>query len=378
MNIFFILSICFIILCFSSIPCNSLSSSSTSSAPPKHVVVLILSSRGYSEIIGNEDAPFINSLVPRGVLLSDYHGMDDHATQPNYLYLFSGASQNVRADIFPDPGAPFSKDTLASRFSGSLSFAQQCESLPSPGFSAAGQPPYAAWHNAVASFNLSAAQAAAASVPFDQRQFNLESNPDFASLPTLTFVVPNLLNDMSNASLVAQGDRWVRNNLADFIDHAASPKNRALFVLTFDCQLSQSGGGGPNHVAALLVGAVVRPGQVVSSSLTHLSLLQMLLRMYSLPQLGSSASAKPMPSSAFVSSYTLPPIPSSSSSSGHAGSSKPDGMRGVVVFIIVVFSLAGFLLAAFFSVFFYRKWKKSTGVEIIGQADPSSLVPTVE
>src|SRR3989338_5127825 len=145
----------------------------TTPEAPAHVVVVIMSSRDYNQIIGNSDAPFINGLLQRGVLFSDYHGMDPHFTQPNYMYLFSGSSQRVTTDSYPATGPPFNVATLYSTMSAAgLTFVHQSESLPSNGYTGVGEYPCAPYHNAAASFaNITAA----VNVPFNEALLDRKS-----------------------------------------------------------------------------------------------------------------------------------------------------------------------------------------------------------
>ena len=69
---------------------------------PSHIVVVIEENHAFAQIIGNPDAPFINKLAAEGALFTDAHGIR-HPSQPNYLALFSGATQGT---IAPEGGCP--------------------------------------------------------------------------------------------------------------------------------------------------------------------------------------------------------------------------------------------------------------------------------
>jgi hypothetical protein len=51
----------------------------------------------YSQIIGNSNAPYINSLATSGALFTNSFAVT-HPSQPNYLALFSGSTQGVTDD----------------------------------------------------------------------------------------------------------------------------------------------------------------------------------------------------------------------------------------------------------------------------------------
>src|SRR5690348_1270019 len=67
---------------------------------PDHVIIVMEENHGYSEIIGNKSAPYINSLAAAGALFTKSYAIT-HPSQPNYLELFSGSNQGVTDDSCP-------------------------------------------------------------------------------------------------------------------------------------------------------------------------------------------------------------------------------------------------------------------------------------
>jgi phosphatidylinositol-3-phosphatase len=69
-----------------------------------HIVIVIEENEPLRQVIGNPGvpAPFLNSLLAHGTLLTNSHG-DAHDSEPNYLYLFSGNPQGV-GPAFAMPG----------------------------------------------------------------------------------------------------------------------------------------------------------------------------------------------------------------------------------------------------------------------------------
>src|SRR5690348_10033672 len=61
---------------------------------PDHIVVVVEENHDYDAIIGNPDAPYINSLAQNGALFTNYSAVAN-PSQPNYLALFSGSTQGV-------------------------------------------------------------------------------------------------------------------------------------------------------------------------------------------------------------------------------------------------------------------------------------------
>ena len=81
----------------------------------------------------------------------------------------------------------------------------------------------------------------------------LPAHSDYASLPTVAFVIPNLDNDMHDGT-IAQGDAWLNNNLSAYAAWAKG--NNSLLVVTWDeAENSES-----NQIPTIFFGANVRTG----------------------------------------------------------------------------------------------------------------------
>jgi hypothetical protein len=97
---------------------------------PDHIIIVMEENHGYSDIIGNAQAPYINGLANSGALFTDSHAIT-HPSQPNYLELFSGSTQGVTNDSCPHS---FAGDSEASELiAAGKSFAGYSEDLPGEG-----------------------------------------------------------------------------------------------------------------------------------------------------------------------------------------------------------------------------------------------------
>ena len=72
---------------------------------------------------------------------------------------------------------------------------------------------------------------------------------DYAALPTISFVIPNLCHDMHDCS-IAQGDAWLRQNIDGYAQWART--HNSLLIVSFD--ESESNRDRDNHIATLAVG----------------------------------------------------------------------------------------------------------------------------
>ena len=59
-----------------------------------------MENHAYSEILGQPDAPYLNSLARSGAVLTQSYAVT-HPSEPNYLALFSGSTQGLSDDSCP-------------------------------------------------------------------------------------------------------------------------------------------------------------------------------------------------------------------------------------------------------------------------------------
>jgi phosphatidylinositol-3-phosphatase len=244
-----------------------------------HVVIAIEENKDASQVIA---APYIASLAAQGASFTEMYALT-HPSQPNYIGLFSGSMYGVTDNAVHDLNKPNLATSLITR---GLSYLSYAEDLPvaTPRIATSGL--YARKHNPAASFtNLSTAVL----LPFT-------SFPtDYATLPTVSYVIPNLANDMHNglgiAAQVAAGDTWLSTHLDGYVQWAKT--HNSLFILTFDEPLPTSSVG-QTPIATIFVGAHVRT-LALGGHLTLYSILRMLEDMYDMPYLAEEASAPPIP-----------------------------------------------------------------------------------
>src|SRR5206468_1074252 len=63
----------------------------------QHVVVVMFENHGYSDIVGNGDAPTFNSLATGYAQMTNYDAVA-HPSLPNYLAIVSGSTQGIKKD----------------------------------------------------------------------------------------------------------------------------------------------------------------------------------------------------------------------------------------------------------------------------------------
>ena len=246
---------------------------------PDHLVLVIEENKSFSTIIGNRDAPYITELATNGMLFTDAHAVM-HPSLPNYVALFSGSTYGLTDDSCPHD---FSGPNLASELlAKKLSFAIYSEDLPETGFSgcSGSRGLYRRKHNPVVNWQA-AGLPAAINRPF--RDFP----QDYSRLPSVAFVVPNMLNDMHDGT-IAQGDAWLKANLDRYAVWART--HNSLLIIIWD---ESDANSVSNQIPLIMTGAGVRPGRN-AQYLDHYGVLRAIENLFGVELLGQSATASPI------------------------------------------------------------------------------------
>jgi hypothetical protein len=245
----------------------------------------VFENQEYSSIVGSSQAPYINSLIARYGLATDFTAVS-HPSEPNYVALTSGSTQGIADDGAYNLNARNLFDQIETSgrtwraymqgYPGGC-FAGSSSGAVVDGVGKSG--PYVRRHDPAISYtSISGNVSRCANIS------NLASfNPGAANFE---FIVPNLINDMHDGT-VADGDNFLRSFLPQ-ITASASFANSVVFV-TFDEGTSNAGGGG--HVATIAVTPHITPGCTATGAYNHYSLLRTLEEAWGLPYLGNAASA---------------------------------------------------------------------------------------
>ncbi|EWM10147.1 acid phosphatase [Kutzneria sp. 744] len=241
---------------------------------PDHVVVVLEENHSYGDVIGSSSAPYLNSLAAGGASFTQSFAIT-HPSEPNYLALFSGSTQGLSDDSCPHTysGANLGQETIGA----GLTFTGYSESMPSAGYTGCTSGSYARKHNPWVNFTT---------VPAASNQPFTSFPSDFTTLPTVSFVVPNLQNDMHDGT-VQQGDTWLRSHMDAYAQWAKA--HNSLLVVTWD----EDDNSANNQIPTIITGAGVTAGKY-SETINHYNVLRTLEDAYALPRAGASASATPI------------------------------------------------------------------------------------
>jgi len=232
-----------------------------------HVVIVVMENKNYDAIIGRpNEAPYINKLAASGAVFSNSFAVS-HPSQPNYLALFSGSTHGTTNDSCPHNYKKL-PNLGAELISAGLSFTGYSESMPSAGYTGCGNQislGYTRSHNPWVDFN---------NVPAASNLTFGSFPADYRTLPTVSFVIPNLCHLGGYAS-------WVRSH-------------NSLLIITWDEDGTTFGFGGDNNkVPTIFYGAHVRPG-IYREKTNHYGILRTIEDMYGLAHAGASAHASPI------------------------------------------------------------------------------------
>lgn len=284
-----------------------------------HVVIVIEENKDYEQIIGNPDAPYINNILKREGANFTQAYAEEHFSEGNYFWLFSGSNQNVGfLDRIPSAAThtpyPFTTDNLGHQLlAKGLSFEGYAEDLPEIGFSGDYAGLYARKHVPWISFaNVPNGTTDATSSTLRFADFP-DSPAHYHTLPIVAIVVPNQANDMHNgpsAKSIPAGDVWLRQFIDPYYQWAK--EHNSLLILTFDENSDKHGVLGltdpsidpqkcvhpgrdrehcielQNRIVTIFAGAHIKAGDYPEGrGITHVNILRTLEAMYGLPKAGS-------------------------------------------------------------------------------------------
>lgn len=248
---------------------------------PAHVVILIEENHAYSQIIGASTAPYINSLATDtdAVSFTDSHAIE-HPSQPNYLDLFSGSDQGITSDNLPST-FPFTTPNLGAQLiAAKKTFTIYSEGLPSVGYNGASSGEYARKHNPASNWMGTGTN----NIPTTTNQPFTAFPTNYANLPTVSIVVPNLDDDMHDGT-IKQGDTWAKTNIKAYVTWAK--KNKSILILTWDEDDNEHG----NLISTIIIGQQVKYGNNDPQAINHYSVLRTIEDMYKLPYAGAASTA---------------------------------------------------------------------------------------
>ena len=300
-----------------------------------HIFQITLENTSYFHLIGSSDAPYLNSLLPKGGLATQFYAFT-HYSLPNYFVLTAGQTSTSSYVLNDCAG------TTADCTQNYVSLPEEIEasgrtwkayfqSMPSA-CDVNSAWPYTPHYNPFVYYTrlLNSGDCTKYVVPDTQFYSDLANH----TLPNYIWISPDLCHDghLSTGSGntcpnggpystfpqgIGQADSWLSANIPQIL---ASPEyqNGGLLIITWD-EGDQGGNGysedssgccgvaNGGHVATLLLSPSITPGIQGSVPETFYSLLRTIESSWSLAPLANEANFNPM--SEFFTASTPAPTP---------------------------------------------------------------------
>ena len=281
------------------------------------IFTIVMENHDYNEVVGNlTDAPYINGLIARYGLATNYFDSGTHPSLPNYLYMVSGDTQYPGViDVDPTttiPGFcdfPVAADNLGGQLTASgVAWRAYMESMGTP-CNLNGNDGYAPKHAPFLYFkniqNGPDGLCAKTNVDYSQFAADLASG-QFRYM----WITPNLTDDGHDPGDnppqgLKQSDAWLQANLPAILDSAAYRNNGVVFI-TWDEAEGRSGNGGDQVPMIVISPRLVSPGFKSAQHFNHANFLATVEDIFGLPRLGAAANGDGQSANMFV--FFGPPV----------------------------------------------------------------------
>jgi phospholipase C len=251
-------------------------------APPatwSHVIWIWMENHSFNQVIGSSSAPFENQLATACGLATNYHNVT-HPSLPNYIAATSGNTQGLTSDCLPSQCPQNVASVFAQMTSAGKTWRAYDESMPS-NCDKSNSGEYAPKHNPAVYYTPIASACATSDVPMGTTTSgNFLHDLTAATLPSFSFVTPNLCNDTHDCS-VATGDSWLSGWFNVIAGSAAYQAHDTAIVVVWDEGSGGSSGADCSHnttsndchIPAIVVAPSTPRGTTSGTLFNHYSLL---------------------------------------------------------------------------------------------------------
>jgi phospholipase C len=253
----------------------------------KHVVVIVMENKTYSQVIGNAAAPYLTGLAHQCASDTKYASVSS-PSRPNYIGMTSGIVPAGCAGSDADP--PSCTTTANNVFRQVISTGARAKSYVESMTSKcqiASSGSYATKHNPWPYYigTNDRTWCGTYDIPLGSSTSGaLVSDITNGALPRLAYVVPNLCNDTHNCG-VATGDAWLKTVIGKILAGPNYAAGDTAVIVTYDEYTSL-----PN----VWISPSVKAGTVSATAINHYALLRTVEEMIGVPLLGNAATAPSM------------------------------------------------------------------------------------
>jgi hypothetical protein len=245
-----------------------------------------MENKAYDQIVGSDNAPYLNMLAGACGLATDFHA-ETSPSLPNYIALTSGSTQGITDDEPPSHHPLSSASVFSQLGSGWNSFA---ESMPRNCVLSDVGDLYAVRHNPVTYYTNMRTACVRQAKPLKAR---LDLSARFV------YIVPNQCHDMHScpttgddaAAQTRAGDTWLSAFIPKLLDTPQYRAGSTAVFITWD----EDDGSTDEHVATLVLSPSTPAGTQATTRFTHYSLLRTTEEMLGIRRhLGQAATAVSM------------------------------------------------------------------------------------
>ncbi|HEX6797133.1 MAG TPA: alkaline phosphatase family protein [Ktedonobacterales bacterium] len=258
----------------------------------QHVFIIMMENTSYSSLIGNPNAPWINSAAQTYGLATSYFGVT-HPSQPNYIAATSGSTNGVTSDNDTTINVPNIVDQLEAHGKSWTAYMQSYALCNGDVLaSSCGNQLYERKHNPFISYQDVQTDPARVAhiVDFSQLSTDLASN----NVSDFSWISPDQCHDMhgrgapasdpcsfdNEQDLIATGDQFLQQTVGEIMASQAWTGNSVIFI-TWDesdfpfgdvsgCCDAVPGGG---HVVMLTISHSDHTARTSSVPYNHYSML---------------------------------------------------------------------------------------------------------
>jgi hypothetical protein len=252
-------------------------------AGPRHIMVIVMENREASSVLGQPDAPYINSLANGYGQATRWYGVS-HPSLPNYLAMISGSDQGVHDD---GTGYSFGGTTLVDQLAArGIGWKAYMEDMPAPCFGGGSYGGYAKKHDPFVYFSSITGNPAQCGrvVPHGQLGSDLQTG----TAPPFLFVTPNGCHDGHDCGNAA-ADAWLQGEMQTVMNSSWYRQGGSV-VITWDEGGSRNGccgGAAGGQIATIVVTAAGQ--RRLDTPGDHYGMLRALEEAYGVGLLGRAA-----------------------------------------------------------------------------------------
>lgn len=263
----------------------------------KTVFLVLLENHNWSEILGNQSAPYLNQLLDKGAHAQNYYDNDKavHPSEPNYIWLEAGDNLGITDDNPPSDNYRTTRMHLTSLLdTANVSWKSYQEGIGGNECPLDAGGLYDPKHNPMVFFKneTSESEQSANCIAHVRPYSELAGDLTNDTVAQYNFITPSLCDDMHNSDgcattdSVKNGDSWLASELPKIFSSAAYQRGGAVFITWDESE------GAELPIGMIVVSPFAKPGYSNAIRYTHSSMLRTTQEIFAVqPLLRDAANA---------------------------------------------------------------------------------------